>query len=234
MTARTLRRLGVLLAGAALLAGCATATGDQSDPGGDGPAGAGRGSGSGGMEGGPTAPPSVPPGFLECPDQPGDEELQLADVDLTTAVWATPTGWADASGYSEDNPIEEILENWVGEPVDEPLPRLNVGAVVIYGGLDWTDLADQCGRVPITAIEEQLGRYRDQIGAEPLSEVERLTIAGLPALHQDIRLTSYDYTGYWVFSENQLLHAYCQWTDEAYRAPIEDGCLQIVESLTVG
>ncbi|WP_154793854.1 hypothetical protein [Occultella kanbiaonis] len=228
MTAGLWRRLGVLLAGAVLLAGCTTPTDGAGDPG-----GADRPTGGGSMNGTPTAQPSAPAGFLECPDAASDKDLQLADVDLTTATWATPTGWADASGYVEDNPLEEILANWVGEPVDDPLPRLNVGAVVIYGGLDWTDLADECGRVPITAIEAQLDRYREQIGAEPLSEVERITIAGLPALHQDIRLPSYDYTGYWVFSENQLLHAYCQWTAEEYRGPIEDGCLQIVESLTV-
>jgi len=180
-------------------------------------------------------PTEVPSWLLECGRDKGDrdEALQLTALDLTQAAWSMPAGFTAASGYVEDNPVEILHSEWVAEPTDPPLPSLNVINVVIYTGVDWADLADGCGRVPLEAVEEKLARYRDQIGAQPLGEAEMTTLAGLPAIGQEIGLSSYDYTGYWVFSESQLLHLYCQWTDEAYRAAIVAGCDALAASVTV-
>jgi hypothetical protein len=58
-------------------------------------------------------------------------------------------------------------------------------------------------------------------------------VDGLPAIHQLIGLESYDYTGYWLFTESQLMHIYCQWTDDAYQETIVDGCESLVASVQV-
>ncbi|CAM3663391.1 hypothetical protein OCAE111667_21010 [Occultella aeris] len=209
----------------ALVAGC-----DQESPapGPDGPTGAGGGTGAT-----PTEPRTVPPGFLECSDDPDPKELQLADVDLATATWSTPSTFEVVTTYHEDNPVETIESTWYAEPTSPPLPTLNVLNVVLYSGLDWGDVADDCGRVPLSAIETRLASYRDQIDAEPLTEASMTTVAGLPALEQDIGLASYDYHGYWLFSETQLLHVYCQWTS-GNRDVIEAGCGPLVDSVQVG
>ncbi|HIZ37584.1 MAG TPA: hypothetical protein H9815_17545 [Candidatus Ruania gallistercoris] len=178
---------------------------------------------------------TIPPQLLECgQDRPADDELQLADVDLGTATWSMPEGFEESFSYVEDNPVEEIATTWYAVPTDPELPSLNVLNVVVYTGLDWEGLADACGRVPLEAVEEQLGRYRDQIGAEPLDEAEMTEVAGMPAITQRIGLSEYSYLGYWLFSETQLLHAYCQWTDESAREVIEPACQPLVESVSVG
>lgn len=179
--------------------------------------------------------PTVPPQLLECgQDQPADDdELQLADVDLTTATWSMPDGFEESFLYVEDNEVETIETTWYAVPTEPELPTLNVLNVVLYTGLDWEDLADSCGRVPLEAVEEQLGRYREQIGAEPLDEAEMTEVAGMPAITQQIGLTEYSYVGYWLFSETQLLHIYCQWTDESAREVIEPACQPLVDSVSV-
>jgi hypothetical protein len=183
-----------------------------------------------------TMPTEVPSWLLECgqDDKERDEELQLADLDLTTATWSTPAGFAETAGYVEDNPVETLHSAWYAEPTDPPMPTLNVIQVVVYTGLDWDGLADGCGRVPLEAIEEQLARYREQIDAQPLSDAEITTLAGRPAIQQDIGLASYQYTGWWLFSQTQLLHLYCQWTPEGDRAVIERGCDDLAASVQVG
>ncbi|WP_277050653.1 hypothetical protein [Ruania albidiflava] len=179
--------------------------------------------------------PTIPPQLLECGEKEADpDELQLADVDLTTATWSMPDGFEESFLYVEDNPVEDVATTWYAVPTDPELPTLNVLNVVLYTGLDWGDLADACGRVPLEAVEEQLARYREHIDAEPLSEAEMTEVAGMPAVTQHIGLASYDYVGYWLFSETQLLHVYCQWTDEAAREVIEPACTPLVESVTVG
>ena len=182
-----------------------------------------------------TMPTEIPSWLLECgsDDKDRDEELQLSTLDLTQATWSMPDGFTEASGYFEDNPVETLYSDWVAEPTDPPMPRLNVLSLVLYTGVDWGDLADECGRVPLEAVEEKLARYRDQIGARPLSDAEMTTLAGLPAIRQEIGLSSYDYTGWWLFSETQLLHLYCQWTDEQYREVIVAGCEAVAASVAV-
>src|SRR5690606_14911215 len=81
--------------------------------------------------------------------------------------------------------------------------------------------ADGCGRVPIAAVEEKLARYREQIGAEPLSEARATELAGHPAIRQDIGLDRYFDAGWRLFSSDQLLHLYCQWTPDADREVVE-------------
>lgn len=184
---------------------------------------------------GTTMPTEIPSWLLECgnDDDKRDETLQLTALDLTAATWSLPAGFQLASGYVEDNPVETLYSEWVAEPTDPPLPGLNVINVVIYTDVDWGDVADGCGRVPLEAVEEKLARYRDQIGAEPLSDAEMTELAGLPAIGQDIGLASYSYTGYWLFSESQLLHLYCQWTDPGYEAAIVSGCDALAASVQV-
>ena len=215
----------------ALLAGCAIP--GFGDDGTDDPT-------AGGTPPGPdesaTMPTEIPSWLLECgsDDKDRDEELQLADLDLTTATWAMPAGFEVSTGYHEDNPVETIHSTWYAVPTNPPQPTLNVIQVVIYTGIDWGDLADDCGRVPLEAVEEKLARYRDHIGAEPLTDAEMTTLAGHPAIHQDIGLSRYSYTGWWLFSEDQMLHLYCQWTPDGDRAVIERGCDDLVASLQVG
>lgn len=182
-----------------------------------------------------TMPTEIPSWLLECgdDDKERDEELQLAALDLTQATWSTPDGFEVTTRYHEDNPVETIHSTWYAEPTDPPQPTLNVIQIVIYTGIDWGDLADGCGRVPLEAVEEKLARYRDHIGAEALTDAEMTTLAGHPAIHQDIGLSRYSYTGWWLFSEDQLLHLYCQWTPDGDRAEIERGCDDLVASLTV-
>lgn len=187
-------------------------------------------------------PTEIPSWLLECgsdePSKGGEEDdedsLQLADLDLTSATWSTPSGYTVVSTYVEDNPVEEVHSTWYAEPTDPALPTLNVAQVVIYVGLDWGDLADGCGRVPLEAVEEQLAEYRDHIGAQPLTEATMTEVAGYPAIAQDIGLDRYSYTGYWLFSQTQLLHVYCQWTEDSYRSTLVAGCDELVASVRVG
>ncbi len=195
---------------------------------------------SSGPDGGSTAtmPTEIPSWLLECGDDTGkdgdrDEALQLTTLDLTAATWSMPAGFQQAAGYAEDNPVETLYSEWIAEPTDPPLPTLNVINVVIYTGVDWGDLADGCGRVPLSAVEEKLARYRDQIGADPRSEAQMVEVAGLPAIQQDIGLERYSYTGYWLFTETELLHVYCQWTEPQYKASIVAGCDALVSSVQV-
>ncbi|WP_420111449.1 hypothetical protein [Pseudactinotalea sp.] len=231
MRSRGTRGLLVAVAAAALLASCAIPGFGNEET--EDPTDAGT---SWEPDEDATMPTEIPSWLLECGgDDKGerDESLQLSTLDLTQATWSMPDGYTEASGYIEDNPVETLHSNWVAEPTDPPMPRLNVLSLVLYTGVDWGDLADGCGRVPLEAVEEKLARYRDQIAAESLGDAEMTTLAGLPAIRQEIGLSSYDYTGWWLFSEDQLLHLYCQWTAERYRDEIVAGCEAVAASLVV-
>lgn len=218
---------GALLLAAALV-GCVPGADPGAGPGSD-PTASTSAPGTG------STPTEIPSWLLECGADDGkDQELQLADLDLTTATWATPPGFEVSTSYVEDNPVERIHSTWYAVPTDPVLPSLNVVQVVVYVDIDWGDLADECGRVPIAAVEEKLARYREQIGAEPLSEARTTELAGHPAIRQDIGLDRYSYAGWWLFSSDQLLHLYCQWTPDGDREVIERGCDDLVASLAVG
>lgn len=189
-------------------------------------------------------PTAIPSALLDCPDagqeEPADGEqvdpqsLPLPDVDLTAARWDTPDGFAVTSRYYEDNPVEVLDSLWVAEPVSPPLPTLNVINIAIYVEVDWGDLVDACGDLPLELIEAQLAVYRDRIGATELSEPAMTEVAGVPAVEQAIAVSGYRYIGYWIFSPTQMLHLYCQWTDPQYQHTIEAGCNDLRASLQVG
>ncbi|SEE15801.1 hypothetical protein [Ruania alba] len=241
---RTGVRASVALLGAVLLAACGSMPELPGGPDPTGAEGSDQGSSDGSGNGG-----TIPPQLLECGDEsadPGaddknsgdgeedDESLVLTETDLTTVRWSTPSGYAEASGYHEDNPVEELHSLWVAEPVDDPAPSLNVLNVAIYVGLDWGQQARQCGQVPLSAVEERLAGYMEQIDAELLGEPEMTEVAGLPAISQRVRLSNYDYVGYWLFSQTDLVHLYCQWTDGQYQELIEQGCAELVPTVEVG
>ena len=176
---------------------------------------------------------TLPPEFLECGDPTEldtDDGLMLADLDLTGAQWSTPDGFRQSQIYNEDNPVENLVDFWVAEPAEGPV-LLNVVVMATYDSLDWGDAADICGRVPLEAVEERLAGYRDQIGAEPMSDAKMTLLDGHPAMTQELSLPNYDYVGYWLFSPDQLLHLYCQWTTQ--RDVVETGCSDLVGSLQV-
>ena len=203
-------------------------------PGTPGPGGGGDGSPPAAQEPA-TMPTEIPSWLLECGnDKDSDDALKLADLDLTLARWSTPSGFEVVTSYFEENPVETLLSSWYAEPTDPPMPTLNVANVIIYTGVDWGDLADECGRVPLEAVEEKLAQYREQIGAQPLSDARMTEVAGQPAIQQEVGLSEYSYTGYWLFSQTQLLHAYCQWTEPGYRSVLENGCDALVASITIG
>lgn len=221
------RRLTVVVAAlvSLLLAGCG---GAEEEP------GPGQGKGvpqQGGSDDDP--PATLPPEFLECGDPDSldpDRGLMLAELDLTSARWSTPEGFTETFSYYEDNPVENLVDLWVAEPQNDPV-ILNVVNVAIYDGLDWAEAANPCGRVPLDAVEDRLAGYREQIDAQELAEAEMTHIAGHPAITQQLSLADYDYVGYWLFSKDQLLHLYCQWTTE--RDTIETACEELVDSLQV-
>lgn len=179
----------------------------------------------------PSATGTDPALLLEC-GQPTDTDkgLHLADLDLSTATWAVPEGFQQTFRYHEENPVEEVVSTWSAEPVPA-VEDLNIVNVNIYTGLDWSDVADDCGRVPVEAVEARLAQYHAEIGAEPMSEAVMTTLAGQPAIEQYIHLAEYDYHGYWLFSSDQLLHAYCQWTNQ--KPLIEAACPGFVASIQV-
>lgn len=206
------------------LTGCGVLGGDA----GDGAAGS-DGAGSDAVE----SHTSIDPALLECgsPDEEAPSR-QLDDIVLTTATWEMPEGFAETFKYSEDMPVEHIESFWAAEPATDPVD-LNVLAVVVYSDLDWGADIDDCGRVAEATMDERLASYREEGDAEPLTEIESLEIAGLPALQQDLSLPEYSYRGYWVFSRSQLIHLYCQWTSDAEKDRVLTGCDALVSSLTV-
>ncbi|CAM3663261.1 hypothetical protein OCAE111667_20995 [Occultella aeris] len=188
---------------------------------------------------GPTTPadasggdtPSPPGGFLECGDPDADKVVELADVDLTTATWSTPSGFQETFIYHEENPVDEVFSTWTAEPTAE-VDILNIVNVVIYDGVDWGEQAGECGTLPVDVITDQQAGYTEEIGAVPITEAEVTTVAGFPAVEQYIDLPDYDYHGYWLFSQGQLLHAYCQWTNE--QELVEAACAELIPSIQVG
>lgn len=187
--------------------------------------------GFGGTDEEPSEPTSIDGALLECGDLPEDS-AQLAEVDVDAATWAMPSGFVETFAYSEDRAVEHVERIWVAEPEQDPVP-LNVLTVVGYGGLDWGEDADECGRVPLTAIDERLAGYHAANGAEALTEASTTEIAGLPAVEQDVVLPEYSYRGYWVFGRQQLLHLYCQWTDDSQQEGILAACEELIDSVEV-
>ncbi|TDE90383.1 hypothetical protein EXU48_18185 [Occultella glacieicola] len=177
-----------------------------------------------------TEVPTAPGGLLECGDPDADKVIEIADADLTTATWSTPSGFEETFAYHEENPVEEVFSSWTAQPTAD-VALLNVVTVVIYDGLDWGEMVDQCGAIPVERIMEIQAGYTAEIGAETLTEPEVTTVAGHPAVEQYISLPEYDYHGYWLFSRTQVLHAYCQWTNE--EDLLEAACAELIPSIQV-
>lgn len=219
MGLRGTRTLALAL-GAILLTGCGIVGDDGGDP-------------DGGGDGASGSDTTIDAALLECGDpENADPTMQLTDVDLTAAGWDMPDGFVETFRYSEDMPVEHIESFWAAEPAEDPVP-LNVLAVVVYSGLEWGEDIDECGRVPIAAIDERLASYREGNEAEELTESAEVEVAGLPALEQDLALAEYSYRGYWVFSRDQLIHLYCQWTSDAEKDRVLTGCDDLLGSLEV-
>ncbi|UFU08100.1 hypothetical protein [Ruania halotolerans] len=242
-------RIGAGLFGAALLTGCGFVEGTPIGGEGADEASSESESSGPGSSGAPGSDATIPPQLLECGSRSGDaerseekgggdggdeESLVLTDTDLTTVRWSTPAGFAEAVGYFEDNPVEQLDTLWVAEPTDGSVPSRNVLNVAVYVGLNWGQQAEQCDEVPLSAVQERLAGYMEQIDAELLGEAEMTEVAGLPAITQRVRLASYDYLGYWLFSQEHLVHVYCQWTDAQHQELIEQGCADLVPTVQVG
>ncbi len=187
----------------------------------------------GAADGGEDASTSIDPLLLECGEATDqDPTWQLLDVDLTEATWSMPDGFVETFRYSEDRAVEHIETFWVAEPTKDAVPR-NVLTVVVYSEMDWGGDADQCDRVPTTAVDERLLSYNETNGAEALTEAVPTRVAGLPAITQDVALPEYSYRGYWIFGRTQMVHLYCQWTSDAEQERILAGCEQLLDSVEV-
>ncbi len=81
---------------------------------------------------------------------------------------------------------------------------------------------------------ERVQQYQDTLGSEALNEPQVTEVAGLPAVTQDMRIPNYDFRGYWLFSQTELLFLGCQWTSGSARPEIERSCRELVESVVVG
>lgn len=179
-------------------------------------------------------PTALHPGLRDCAPAGSDDALALSDTDLDAVQWSTPDGFVDVTGeYFEDNPVEDLQWMWVGGSEELPPATLDVISVNYYEGVSWHEFADDCDSVPLTAVNERLAQYRTHIGAQELTEAKMIEIDGYPAMSQDLRLATYDYEGYWLFSTTQLLHVYCQWESASAEAIIRQGCAELVDSLVI-
>lgn len=181
-----------------------------------------------------TPPPELHPGLRDCAPVGSDDTLSLSDADLASVSWSTPDGFFDAtSSYIEDNPVEDLQWGWVAGSEDLPAMTLDVISVNYYTGVSWHAYTKDCRAVPLEAVKEKLAQYRTHIGAEPLSEPELITVDGQAGVTQDLRLSLYDYEGYWIFSTDELLHVYCQWENASAEQTIRQGCKELISSLRI-
>lgn len=179
-------------------------------------------------------PTELHPGLRDCAPAGSTDELSLADANLAGSSWQTPGGFIDATDrYYEDNPVEDLKWMWAAVPLSVPGFTLDVVSVNYYEGLSWGQYANDCESVPLDAVWERLETYRVHIGAKALSDPEMVEINGYPAMKQDLRLPSYDYEGYWLFSVNELLHVYCQWETASAEQVIREGCQELINSVVV-
>lgn len=196
-----------------------------------------------------TVPPedrTIPPQLLECGDpnaKPGaddgdggdGEQVELSDAQVATgASWDTPDGYHSASGYYDDLDYEELSFLHTYVPTSPGYDSLDLVGVLGYTGLDWGQLAQECGRVPLEAMLERVGEYQQLLGAGTLDEAALTEVGGLPAVTQAMSIENYDFRGYWLFSQTELLFIGCQWTQESVRDEIESACSELVGTVQVG
>ncbi|WP_159622310.1 hypothetical protein [Ruania rhizosphaerae] len=184
---------------------------------------------------------TIPPQLLECgaPDAgnkgAGEEQIDLTDARVAAdARWTIPAGYTEAGGYYDDLAYERQTFLITLVPDDPGYDTLDLLGIIGYEGLDWGDLARECGQVPVAAMLERVQQYQDTLGSEALNEPQVTEVAGLPAVTQDMRIPNYDFRGYWLFSQTELLFLGCQWTSGSARPEIERSCRELVESVVVG
>ncbi len=192
----------------------------------------------------PSGRPTIPPQLLECgQDTPKKADPAAGDqdqVDLTdapvagTAAWDVPAGFEESWQYRDDQDYEQRMFMHTYVPTAPGYDTLDLLGVLGYEGLDWGDLARECGQVPLSAMLERVSDYREMLGAQPLAEAELTEVAGLPAVTQELRIAAYDFRGYWLFSQTQLFYITCQWTSDTARQHIEAACTDLVGSVRVG
>lgn len=202
---------------------------------------------SGGPQSGPepTGRPTIPPQLLECDGSTGkpaggQERDRSEQVDLTDALvasdasWDVPAGFQESDEYYDDMDYEQRMFMHTYVPTAAGYHSLDVLGVLGYTGLDWGQLAAQCGRVPLDAMLDRVAEYQTMLGAQPLDEAQLTEVGPLPAVTQAMRISSYDFRGYWLFSQTELLYLGCQWTTESVRAEMESACTELVSTVRVG
>lgn len=181
---------------------------------------------------GDESPVTLPPEFLECGERATEDELALPDVDLTTATWEAPAGFAESFDYVEEYPPADQLEFWVAEPSPDPVAP-NAVAIAIHGDVDWTGIADPCARVPVAAVQDWLAEYHQRNDAQALDEAELTNIAGHPAVTQLRGFPDRTSRAYWLFSQTQVLVIYCQWDRVDLEELIGAACAELVDSVSL-
>ena len=193
----------------------------------------------------PSGRPTIPPQLLECGDPAGksgadggtdgDDPVELTDAHVASgASWDVPAGYESASGYYDDLDYEQRMFMHTYVPSAPGYHTLDLVGVLGYDGLDWGQLAQECGQVPLDAMLERVAEYQELLDSEPLDEAELTEVGGLPAVTQTMRIPSYDFRGYWLFSQTELLFIGCQWTSESARAEVEASCADLVSTVQVG
>lgn len=157
----------------------------------------------------------------------------MAEVDLRTLSAPAPTGFRPGGTlYYEDHPVEGDYEAqyWVPQDQQHPLDVLNL---VVYPQLDLGPLTLTCDMLSWREITQRIERYHELNGAEVIEETSRVTVAGLPAVREEVDLPSsgYRYLGYWIFGRGQVAHLYCQWAQD--EATMRRGCQEYIDSVTV-
>ena len=193
----------------------------------------------------PSGDRTIPPQLLECGDpnvKPGadddaedGEQVELTDARVASdASWSTPGGYYSADGYYDDLDYEELSFLHTYLPSAGGYDSLDLVGVLGYTGLDWGQLARECGRVPLEAMLARVAEYQQLLAAGTIDEAELTEVGGLPAVTQAMSIESYDFRGYWLFSQTELLFIGCQWTQESVRSEIESACAELVGTVQVG
>ena len=196
-----------------------------------------------GFSSGPTATPSptgsaglgdIPPGFIECEGEPPKDGELVADVDLTKLTAPDPPGFERAYGYMEDNPVEGASEGQYWVPEDQ-LDFLDVASINVYPQMELGPLSVTCNEISWREIIDRIDKYHEINGAEIIEETTRSSVAGMPAVREEVSLprSGYDYVGWWIFGRGQLAHVYCQWTSEAARQELVDACDTLAATIVV-
>lgn len=207
---------------------------------------------TGGLPGLPTSPRSpsgepspsrsaglgdIPPGFIECHGEPPKDGELVADVDLTKLTAPAPPGFVPSSMYSEDNPVEGESQGqyWIPE---NQLDVLDVAGINVYPQMELGPLAVTCNEISWREILARIEKYHEINGAEVIEETTRSSVAGMPAVREEVSLPrsgrgGYDYVGWWIFGRGQLAHVYCQWTSQAARQQLVDACDTLAATIVV-